>query len=339
MQDQARKRSTAQLLEQAEVALRKLDFERSSLFLRRGRAALMEATGHEVGQYFEELMALTRLMEREGIEVPSGGAINGGNGQFTKMNEIRPKDLERLRAEVGEYRRIVTVRFRERMRQVSEKVGRAGADGLEVSASMKLLTHAEELQRNGKMEEAFATLDASERLQGVTWPDYQEFNKLREDVVRKCAAIKLAGGDVAEEERRLTEAEHEMLKDSRNALHQARGLRNELEARMADMVPDIGVDIDFLEEPKAGKWTKAVMRVSNQGTGPAKSVSVQLKGPIEVRGGRFLPLVAPGKTERFGVELCPRNAGKIAVILVLEARSQLTDEDCGYEGEFEMKVA
>ena len=77
-------------------------------------------------------------------------------------------------------------------------------------------------------------------------------------------------------------------------------------------MPDIGVDIDFLEGPKAGKWTKAVMRVSNQGTGPAKSVSVQLKGPIEIRGGRFLPLVAPGKTERFGVELCPRNAGKLA---------------------------
>ena len=185
----------------------------------------MEATGHEVGQYFEELMALTRLMEREGIEVPSGGAVNGGNGHFTKMNEIRPKDLERLRAEVGEYRRIVTMRFRERMRQVSEKVGRAGADGLEVSASMKLLTHAEELHRNGKMEEAFATLEASERLQGVTWTDYQEFNKLREDVVRKCAAIKLAGGDVAEAERLLTVSEHEMLKDSGNALHQARAVR------------------------------------------------------------------------------------------------------------------
>ncbi len=125
---------------------------------------------------------------------------------------------------------------------------------------------------------------------------------------------------------------------SQSALHQVRGLRNELEARMADMVPDIGVDIDFLEEPKAGKWTKAVMRVSNQGSGPAKSVSVQLKGPIEIRGGRFLPLVAPGKTERFGVELCPRNSGKLAVTLVLEAKSQLTDEDCGYEGEFEMKA-
>jgi hypothetical protein len=337
VQDQGRKRSTAQLLEQAGAALRKLDFERSSLFLRRGRAALMEATGHEVGQYFEELMALTRLMEREGIEVPSG-TVNGGNGQFTKMNEIRPKDLERLRAEVGEFRRIVTVRFRERMRQVSEKVGRAGADGLEVSASMKLLTHAEELNRNGKMEEAFATLDASERLQGVTWTDYQEFNKLREDVMRKCAAIKLAGGDVAEAERLLNGSEHEMLKDSANALHQVRAVRTELDRRMADMVPDIGVDIDFLEDPKAGKWTKAVMRVSNQGTGPAKSVSVQLKGPIEIRGGRFLPLVAPGKTERFGVELCPRNSGKLVITLVLEARSQLTDEDCGYEGEFEMKV-
>ncbi len=129
-----------------------------------------------------------------------------------------------------------------------------------------------------------------------------------------------------------------MLKDSGNALHQVRALKADLDRRMADMVPDIGVDIDFLEEPKAGKWTKAVMRVSNQGTGPAKSVSVQLKGPIEVRGGRFLPLVAPGKTERFGVELCPRNAGKLVITLVLEARSQLTDEDCGYEGDFEMKI-
>jgi subtilase family serine protease len=104
------------------------------------------------------------------------------------------------------------------------------------------------------------------------------------------------------------------------------------------MAPDVGVDITFLEDPKAGKWTKAVVRVSNQGTGPAKSVSVQLRGPIEVKGGRFLPLVSPGKTERFGVEICPRSSGKLAITLVLEAKSQLTDEDCGYEGEFEMRV-
>lgn len=335
LSEEGRKRNVAILIEQAEVALRKLDFEKTSLFLRRARAAMLEATGFEVGRYFEELMALNRVMEKQGM---TKRASDVQNGQVTKMYDIKPKDLTKLRSEVESTRSVLANELKERISRTRETIGQAKAKHRDVSASEELLKRTEGLLTGMKLEQAFDTLAECNGMIGVAERTRRAFETDRSALLEAIQKLKSNDVDVSEVDISLTRLSESFTRDPERNLEQLKELIVALQKRLEDLMPEVGIDIDFLDDPSYDHWAKVVLKLTNQGSSPAKDLDLRLVGPVETRGTLTLKRLAPGETAVLQAEILPRTKGTITVTMALTCTSVISDQDCGYESEFEMQV-
>ncbi|OPY32491.1 MAG: hypothetical protein A4E32_01073 [Methanomassiliicoccales archaeon PtaU1.Bin124] len=335
IEDEGRRAGLKGLLDNADGALRKLDFERTSLFLRRARAALLEATGYEVGRYFEELMVLGKVMERAGIARPGGASKDG---QFTKMYDIKPKDLVKLRDEVTSIRGQIDSDLKDRLLRLREELGRARSDRKETSASMKMLEDAETALTERRYEDVLDLIKEGTRSVGLSQKDVDAFNGRKGEIEASLAKLKDNGFDVSAEEAEMNRLADTFAREPTPTLLFLGTLGEKVERRMGEMLPDISIDIDFHDEPSYDHWAKVVFKLTNQGASGAKDLTLVLGGPAELRRPIAVASVAPGETINVNAEVLPKKKGTLTISLSLGCRSVMNDQNCGYDTEFEMQV-
>jgi len=106
----------------------------------------------------------------------------------------------------------------------------------------------------------------------------------------------------------------------------------------ADFLPDITVDIEFLEEPVEGKKGKARLRFSNEGKAMARDICVKVQGDLEIIGEVCLPKLRGGEKSSVDVEILPKKKGNAKGVLALECKPVLSNDLVGFDTEFEVTV-
>jgi hypothetical protein len=329
--------SIGMLLDQADEALLSLDFEKSSLFLHRAKAQLQETAGKESARNHAELIKLQKLLNEIGYDrskIPTS---------VLKLQEVKggafsPRDLEGLTIGVRLLRQVVIEQFDRKRIKVAEGIDKARKAGLDVNMSEGLYTSATGVMLIQDIGEAFRTLQKSERLIGAATAANEEFKRLRTKLKTELDKMRAAGAPVTAAEQMLKKADALRNIDTKQGLGMLRQATEDVEKHKEMMMPDIGIDIDFLDEPKKGEWAKFRLHLSNDGTAPAREIKLEIVGNVEVKGLSNIERLPQGETKTMGVSIRPRESGSLVVRLMLSCKSIISEELVGFESEFELSV-
>jgi hypothetical protein len=326
------------LLDQADEALLALDFEKSSLFLRRAKAQLLETVGRESGRNYEELMALYKLLNEIGYDrskLPPS---------VLRLHEVKggtfgSKELEALNEGIRTLRQAVLEEFDRKRRHVEEEIAKAKKAGLEVNISEGLYTSATGGMLTQDIGEAYRTLEQCERSIGTASAANEEFRQTRVKLKAELEKMRADGIPVVAAEQKLKQADALHANDTKQALEILNEAVAKVEEQKQLMLPDIGIDIDFLDEPKKGAWIKVRLRVSNDGKAVAREINIDIIGDVEVKGLAGIDRLLLDEKRTIEVSIRPKSSGVITLKLMLSCKPIASEELVGFESEFEINVA
>jgi hypothetical protein len=327
----------AALLDQADEALLALDFEKSSLFLRRAKAQFLETVGRESGRNYEELASLYKLLNQIGYDrsklPPSVLRLHEAKG-----GTFGSKELEALNLGIRTLRQKVIEEFERKRIHVAEEIAKAKRSGLEVNISEGLYTSATGGMLTQDIGEAYRTLEQCERSIGTASAANNEFGQTRTKLIAELERLRGAGDLIGSANEMLEKADALRHHDTKQAL----GILNEAMAKVERqkqlIMPDIGIDIDFLDEPKKGSWAKVRLHVSNDGSAAAREINIEISGDVEVKGLTGIDRLSQNEKRTIGVSIRPKSSGVIELKLMLSCKSVVSEELVGFESEFELNV-
>jgi hypothetical protein len=325
------------LLDQADEALLALDFEKSSLFLRRAKAQLLETVGRESGKNYEELMSLYKLLHEIGYDrskLPTS---------VLKLHEVKggtfgSKELEALNMGILTLRQVLIEEFDRKRMKVAEEIAKARKSGLEVNISEGLYTSATGGLLTQDIGEAYRTLEKCERSIGSASAANQEYRQIRTKLKADLEKIRGDGVPVVAAEQMLKKADALHANDTLQALEMLREAVTKVEEQKQRMMPDIGIDIDFLDEPKKGSWAKVRLHVSNDGTAVAREINIDIIGDVEVKGLTGIDRLPRDENRTIEASIRPKSSGVVILKLMLSCKSVVSEELVGFESEFELNV-
>jgi hypothetical protein len=325
------------LLDQADEALLALDFEKSSLFLRRAKAQFLETVGRESGRNYEELASLYKLLNQIGYDrsrlPPSVLRLHEARG-----GTFGSKELEALNLGIRTLRQKVIEEFERKRIQVAGEIAKAKKAGLEVNVSEGLYTSATGGLLAQDIGEAYRTLEQCERSIGTASAANEQFRQTRATLVAELERLRAAGEPMGAANDMLGKADALRRQDTKQALDILNEALVKVEAQKADLMPDIGIDIDFLDEPKKGSWAKVRLHVSNDGSAAAREINIEISGDVEVKGLTGIDRLARKEEKIIGASIRPRSSGVIVLKLMLSCKSVISEDLVGFETEFELNV-
>jgi len=331
--DDDKKKEISDMVNAAESFLNKLDLERTSLHLRRSRAALVEATGSEVGRRFEDLLGLYRIMDQFGIPKPPQEMHNGQ----MKMYDLKPKDLVKLRSEVAAVIAVTTEGLNNRLKDIKAKVTKAAGQGKSVTASNFLIERASSLISIEKFPDAIEAMADAERFIGVPDDMLAKFATGREELDGILDKMKENGIDVSELAKKLTDLERSLPEDPARSIDGLVALGADITAKLDENRPYIEINVDLLEQPTASAWTKMLVKVLNNGGSKALNIRVDIGEEIEVKGDTFIEELPAGESQFVRVEIRPRSNEKVTVRTLIQCESDIDHKDLSFESTFDVR--
>jgi hypothetical protein len=327
----------AMLLDQADESLLALDFEKASLFLRRAKALLLETVGRESGRNYEELASLYKLLNQIGYDrsklPPSVLRLHEAKG-----GTFGSKELEALNSGISILRQVVLEEFDRKRKRVAEEIAKAKISGLEVNISEGLYTSATGGMLTQDIGEAYRTLEQCELSIGTASAANEEFGQTRAKLMAELDRLREAGAPVTEAEEMCRQADALHANDTRQALEILKEAVEKVEERKQLTMPDIGIDIDFLDEPKKGSWAKVQLHVSNDGNAVAREINIELVGNVEVKGLTGIDRLPLSEKRTIEASIRPKSSGIIELKLMLSCKSLDSEELVGFESEFELNA-
>ncbi|QLH74354.1 MAG: hypothetical protein HPY73_02045 [Methanomassiliicoccales archaeon] len=333
--DDRKRREIADLVDSAEAHLSKLELERTSLYLRRARASLMEATGSEVGKCFEDLMLLQKIIDQLGLPRPEQEAQNG---QAIKISDIRPKDLEKLRREIGVFINAVATGLNSRLEKVIAKVQEAGEQGRPITASMALIEKARSAISGERFPEAMEAITDAERFIGVPDEVMERFNSGKAELMEVLTNMRSDAIEVDDLVKRLEALEKSLPEGPEDSLNGLISLGAAIREQIENMRPFIDVSVEFIDPPKKGSWGKALVKVRNSGGSTAMHVKVSFGEEVEVKGTSLIDLLPPSGTEVMRAEILPYFSGSKKVPVMARCESMIDRKDMSFESGLEVYV-
>ena len=131
----------------------------------------------------------------------------------------------------------------------------------------------------------------------------------------------------AEEIRKMADNLH--ANDTRQALEILNEAVAKVEEQKQLMMPDIGIDIDFLDEPKKGAWAKVRLHVSNDGNTMAREINIEIAGDVEVKGLTGIDRLPKDEKRTIDVSIRPKSSGVVGLRLMLSCKSVASEELVG----------
>jgi hypothetical protein len=325
------------LLDQADEALLSMDFERSSLFLHRGKAQIQAVIQKESARDYQELTKLFKLLNEIGY-ARSKLAPGVLRLQEVKVGNLGSKDLEALAVGIRALRQVVLEEFDRKRMKVADDISKARRAGLDVNISEGLYTSASGVLLIQDIGEAFRTLAKSELLIGTATVANEEFRQSRGKLKVELDKLRAAGVPVVPAEGMLKKADALRNIDTKQGLEILRQATANVEEQKQLMMPDVGIDIDFLDEPKKGTWAKFRLHVSNDGIAAAREIKIELLGDVDVKGLTGIERLPKEEKRTIEVSIRPKVSGTVVLRLMLSCKSVVSDELVGFESEFELNV-
>jgi hypothetical protein len=228
--------------------------------------------------------------------------------------------------------------FERKRIHVAEEIAKAKRSGLEVNISEGLYTSATGGMLTQDIGEAYRTLEQCERSIGTASAANNEFGQTRTKLIAELERLRGAGDLIGSANEMLEKADALRHHDTKQAL----GILNEAMAKVERqkqlIMPDIGIDIDFLDEPKKGSWAKVRLHVSNDGSAAAREINIEISGDVEVKGLTGIDRLSQNEKRTIGVSIRPKSSGVIELKLMLSCKSVVSEELVGFESEFELNV-
>ena len=258
--------------------------------------------------------------------------------QEIKAGNYGSKELEALAAGIRALRQVVLEEFDRKRMKVADDISKARRAGLDVNISEGLYTSATGVLLIQDIGEAFRTLAKSELLIGTATVANEEFRQSRSKLKVELDKLRAAGMPVVAAEQMLKKADALRNIDTKQGLELLRQTMAKVEEQKQLMMPDVGIDIDFLDEPKKGAWAKFRLHVSNDGTAVAREIKLEILGDVDVKGLSGIERLPKGEKRTIEVSIRPKVSGTVVLRLMLSCKSVVSDELVGFESEFELNV-
>ncbi|MDD1770037.1 MAG: hypothetical protein LUO79_03030, partial [Methanomassiliicoccales archaeon] len=329
-------RGVEEMLDKASQALAAMDFESASLNVRRAKGAALEALANSrkrLQAEFDQCLAMCDEIKLERSARP------------TKVRTVaeakatsKPVSLRQLEEAKQELAVLLTNRVGAKIKETEAEIARAAAKGLDISGSTQSIARAREELGSGQIDVAWQSAAEAKRLIGVAQRDKTDYVDLRSKVETKIENAKRNGLELKETIMLYRQAEEIKATDHRAAMGKMFAAVEAADRAAEDFLPDIAVDIEFLEEPVEGKKGKARLRFSNEGKAMARDLCVKVQGDLEVVGEVCLPKLRGGEKASVDVEILPKKKGAAKGVLALECKPVLSNDVVGFETEFEVNV-
>jgi len=324
------------IAEQARRNMDASDYELATLHMRRAKAALQEAVTRSAAELVRQLNAAMTLAEE--MKLDQKGFPAKARNSLVPRKESRSVDLPPLREAVQEMRSLLVRHMEDRRKHIEAKMKEARSTGADVSASQDFIVRAEAAIKDHDLPQAWQDLQGAETHVGVALDTQRTYVETRTNVEARIDKARKNGIELKESISLYRSAEGIKGTDHSAALAQMKEALAAAERAVEDYMPDIQLDIDFVDKMAVGQWTKAVMRYSNKAKAMAREVTLTIAGDLEARGLVQLPKLRGGETGSMQIEVLPKKEGSLHVILGLECRPVLSNDPVGYESSFDMNV-
>jgi len=325
-----------ELAEAARRSIASLDFESASLYLRRGRQATKEAFESIQAERMKNLENMCMVAEELKVNKTS---IPSVVKEVAKLRGTgKQPDPIKLREAVSAMNQVMQKKIEARIETVQDEVKEANKSGADVTASTELLAKAVAMLAEGKWRGAANCVMESERSIGVAVEEQRSYIEDRLKVEAHIENSRRNGLEMHEAIRLYRLAEK--TKETDHAAARQRMTEALLAAEMAaeEFLPDIQVDLHFVDALRPNEWGRAQLRLGNEAKAMAREVTVLIGGQMEMRN--FVPLAKLRGGERVSVdvEVRPKVDGVAHVTLSLECRPVLSHDKVGYDTEFDVDV-
>ena len=324
------------IAEQARRNLDASDYELATLHTRRAKAALQEAVSRTATELTRQLSAAMVLGEEMKLDQKAISAKV--KSSLVARKEGRPVELSHLRESVQEMKSLLVKHLELKRQLVEAKMKVARTKGADVSASQDFIVKAEGAKEAGDLRQAWQDLQGAETHVGVALDTQRAYVDMRANVEARIDKARKNGIELKESISLYRSAEAIKEKDHAVAVANLKEALAAAERAVEDYLPDIQLDIDFVEKMAAGQWSKATMRYSNKAKAMAREVNITIMGDLEARGLSALPKLRGGETGSMQIEVLPKREGSLHVVLGLECRPVLSNDPVGFESSFDVNV-
>ena len=325
------------IAEQARRNLDASDYELATLHTRRAKAALQEAVTRATSELTRQLnaaMALAEEMKVEQKAIPSKA-----NGWHAARKEGRQVDLPILRESLEAMHSLLANQIEEKKKFIQGKMDQARTTGADVSASHDFIAKADNAAKLGDLRQAWLDLQGAETHVGVALDTQRAYVDMRNNVEARIDKARKNGIELKESIALYRSAETTKGTDHAAALTKMKEALAAAERAVEDYMPDIQLDIDFVDKMVLGQWSKATMRYTNKAKAMAREVNITIMGDLDARGLVSLPKLRGGETGSMQIEVLPKKEGALHVVLGLECRPVLSNDPVGFESSFDVNVS
>lgn len=327
----------SEFVKKSEEALKALEFEKATLNLQRARAATDTVIESMARDRLKDMQAMHKTALKLKIEEKSMPSYLR-KLVTTRKEEIRLADLAKIKDGMETLRLLTMDKLTKRELELHGKIEAAKGTGADVGRSKVLLSRARELIGAKKFEEALDAMTKADS--GIT--EAVEKRKRYMELRLRCESFlesaKRKGMKVDEVSALFNEAEKERIADYDRAIQNMEKALSLVEKEVSSQMPEVSVDLDFLDEPTAGKWMRMRARLRNEGSGAARDLTVSISGDVDVRGLKQIHELKAGEKTSIDLEIMPKSKGTLTVTLNLVCKPSLSDEQCGFDSTFELVV-
>jgi hypothetical protein len=256
----------------------------------------------------------------------------------TRKEEIRLADLAKIRDGMETIRSLTLDRLTKRELELHGRIETAKSTGADVGRSRVLLMKSRELVGAKKFEEAITAMDEAESGLADSVEKRKRYMELRLRCESFLENAKRKGVKADEIAALFSEAEKERTVDYDGAMQKMEKALSLAEKEVSSQMPEVSVDLDFLDEPVVGKWMRTRVRLENEGSGDARDLTVSMSGDVDVKGSKQMRVLKAGEKASIDLEILPRSKGTLTVTLNLACKPSLSDEQCGFDSTFELVV-
>ncbi|MCG7844565.1 MAG: hypothetical protein MIO90_03950, partial [Methanomassiliicoccales archaeon] len=328
-----RKDRVEELLDQSWSALKEMQFEPASLYLRRAKNALNEFLTVRTNELLWEFNPLHDLIKR--LKLQKKFSANIAEIERSSIDAVTARDLNRLSRSVELVKagmRDIFEEQREKARTLIEKASRADK---QTGRSWELWSESETQAANGDLWDAFNSLETAVNAIGRKGGDSPEvLSKQLSDMldVANRHRVELRGTEKAYAEALA------LIKEGKNAMSQLRTACEISRKEVRATYPDIAAELQFVGEALEGRPMDVIVHLKNEAEYEARNVRAFIFGDVDVKGMvEAESLKAMAETEG-RITIVPMKPGLLSLGISVKCKPLLTEEDVLYDSKFDLDV-
>gem|GEM_PF-1629169 len=326
----------SEIIRSAEEALRGLEFEKAALLIQRAVVKATSELDSLAKEKMKELNSLYQLLSQFSSEVDV--LQIGSDIRQMETGELKTSDLENIEEKIEATKSLLFNKIEERVTRLRERIDNERKAGKEISLSEFFITTAKEMLDQENYREAIEALEKAERSIGISIEKYREFERMKETLAHLVERASSKGIPIEKNKEVLIKAEKEEPEKIDHMIETLKEAILSLESEIEMLMPEIAIDVDFLEEPIANQWTKARIKLRNDGTAMARDISLKFHGDVDVKGPLVIEWMKGQEEVSLDLEVLPRRSGVIPIMLELTCKPALSDEPCEFESTFEIEA-